>query len=277
MKMRMKSSFTYLFAISIMVLGISACTAYKKVPYLQVEENSTDKNGKFVVPTLHRESVVRFMVDDVLFITVNVTGEQSIAAEFNLPLQPMAGGNETYISTGLGRQSYMVDKEGRIDFPILGKIKVAGYTQSELEDELKNTLRSYLTEDPVVTVRLTSFRITVLGDVNRPGIYTVDKDHINIMEVMALAGDMSIYGKRDEVQIHRVLPDGNWQRVVLDISKADVISSPYFYLQQNDLVYVVPNRSRTTGADVSSGTGLWFSLASSLFGLANMIIYIANR
>jgi polysaccharide export outer membrane protein len=273
--MKLKPFFLYLFVTFTIVFCISSCTSYKKIPYLQTQE----KQAEVSVPSLFKESIVRFMPDDVIGITVNVLGEQTIAAEFNLPLQPVAGGdNDTYVNTGVGRQNYLVNKEGQIDFPVVGKIKVSGYTQFELENELKTILRKYLkNNEPIVTVRLLSFRITVLGEVAHPGPIFISRDRVNILEVLAMAGDMTVYGKRDDVQIQREMPDGSYHIETVDISKIDIVSSPYFYLQQNDLVYVVPNRTKARGSDIGSETGIWFSLASMLFSVVNMVIYVVNR
>jgi polysaccharide export outer membrane protein len=277
MKMRLKPFVAYLFVISFIVFGNSACTSYKKIPYLQTKE----KRAQVSVPALFKESVARFLPNDVLGITVNIIGEGSLAAEFNLPLQPVAAGdNDTYVNMGVGKQNYLIDKEGQIDFPMIGKMKVSGYTQAELENEIKIRLRKYLknpSDEPIVTVRLLSYRITVLGEVLHPGVISVSRDHINILEVLAQVGDMTVYAKRDDVQIHREMPDGTYHIETIDISNIDVVSSPYFYLQQNDMVYVVPNRTKARNSDIGGETSIWFSLASMIFGVVNMIVYIVNR
>jgi polysaccharide export outer membrane protein len=168
----------------------------------------------------------------------------------------------------------MIDKEGKINFPGLGSIRVSGYTQSELENELKVSLRKYLKSDPVVTVRLMNFRISVMGEVNRPGPIPAGRDHMNVLEALALAGDMSINGKRDDVQILREMPDGTIKRVRLDISKADVMMSPYFYLKQNDIIYVAPNSNRKYGA---TDAGIWLTALSTLMSISIFAIYLMDK
>lgn len=276
MKVRYERFLCYFLLVPIIVFSISSCSSYKKVPYLQAKDSKGEEVDFF---SLYKENIVRFQPDDVLNITVNVVGEQSVAADYNLPLQPAATSDNSsdYVSQGVGRQSYMITKDGYIDFPVLGLIKVTGYTQAELENYLKKSLLQYLKVDPVVTVRLANFRVTVVGEVRAPGQYTISRDHVNILEVLALAGDMTIYGKRDEVKLFREMPNGDVRMINLDLSKADLISSPYFYLQQNDLVYIVPNTAQARTSDISSSTNIVFSVVSTLISLTSLIILISNQ
>jgi polysaccharide export outer membrane protein len=232
------------------------------------------------ISSFYRENTIRFQPDDVLSISVNVVGEQSVAYDFNLPLQPSGttdNSSESYVNQGVGRQTFMINKEGEIDFPVLGLVTVSGYTQAELEQFLKNRLRSYLKVDPVVTVRLTNFRISVLGEVNRPGQISISKDHINILEVLSLAGDMTIYGKRDDVWLIREMPSGEVKILSLDITDAQIISSPHFYLRQNDMLYVVPNKMRAQTADVSPQMGPILSVASFLMSFVSFVLLLARK
>jgi polysaccharide export outer membrane protein len=265
------------FIVFLLLAGSVSCTSYKKVPYLQTRGNDE------VVTTvsLAKENTVRFQPDDVLAIVINVTGESSVASNYNLPMQPTAttysGDLGSEINSGVGRQTYLVNKAGRIDFPVLGSINVEGYTQAELEQYLKESLRRYLKADPIVTIRLMNFNISVLGEVNRPGTYSIGKDHINIMEALALAGDMSIYGKRDDVKLIRSLPNGETKIITLDISDARIISSPYYYLHQNDEIYVVPNKTKAKQAGVGAETNIYLSLGSILLSAATLVTTIVLR
>ncbi|MDR0681235.1 MAG: polysaccharide biosynthesis/export family protein [Dysgonamonadaceae bacterium] len=264
----------YLFCL--LLIGISSCTSYKKVPYLQTKE----KSKEIELSSFYRENTVRFQPDDVLSITINVVGEQSVAYDFNLPLQPSGttdNSSESFVDQGVGRQTYMVNKDGKIDFPVLGMVRVSGYTQAELEQFIKDSLRKYLKVDPVVTVRLMNFRISVLGEVNRPGQYSINKDHINILEVLSLAGDMTIYGKRDDVWLIREMPDGEVKMLSVDVSNMQVVSSPHFYLQQNDMLYVVPNRMRAQAADISPQLGTVISVASFLISVGSFVLLLIRK
>jgi polysaccharide export outer membrane protein len=216
----------------------------------------------------------------VLGITVNVVGDQAVATDYNLPFQPVAtteNSSESYINTGIGRQTFLVDKDGYIDYPVAGMLKVSGYTAQELEKYIKKFLsEQYLKTDPVVTVRLLNFRITVQGEVNRPGQISISKDHINLAEALALAGEMTIYGKRDEVLIIREMPDGKYKFLTVDISKDSIVSSPDFFLHQNDMVYVSPNRSRTGSADIGPQLGVIVSVSSFIMTLISFVIYLSR-
>ena len=260
-------NFQYLL-LGFSLAGLLSCSS-GKIQYLQ-----TQSNRKVVdLQTSTKSSVVRFKPDDVLSIAVYAKGKAAaLVADFNLSSQPVSINETGATVQSVNNQTYWVAKDGTIDFPVLGQVRVADYTQKELEMQFKDLLRSYLKEDPIVTVRLTNFRITVLGEVNRPGEIVIDRDHINILEALALAGDITAYGKRDEVKIIRIQPDGKTQIATIDVSRADVFSSPFFYLQQNDQIYVVPNNIKawTTGAGAT--TGIIFSSVSMLFSIISTII-----
>ena len=226
-------------------------------------------------------SVLRYQKDDVLGITVNASGESSVAvSDFNLPLQPIAtteNSTEFSVAQGLGRHTYLVNAQGDIDFPVLGAIKVEGLTQGELEFTLKQALKKYLKTDPIITVRLMNYRVSVLGEVARPGQYGVVKNHINIFEALALAGDMSIYGRRDNVRLMRTLPDGETQIIKLNLNNPELINSPYFYLQQDDMLYIEPNKVRAKSSDIGSQTSILLSIGSMLLTVVNLVVLIILR
>ncbi|GHT05736.1 polysaccharide export outer membrane protein [Bacteroidia bacterium] len=271
----MKLSPLSFFLCLLLLTGSISCTSYKKVPYLQ----TGGKGEEIRLLSLAKDNTVRFQPDDILSIVINVTGESSVASNYNLPLQPTATTHNDLgsdLNSGVGRQTYLVNKEGRIDFPNLGSIQVSGYTQGELEQYLKALLRRDLKADPIVTIRLMNFKISVLGEVNRPGSYPVSKDHINLMEALALAGDMTIYGKRDDVKLIRTLPNGETKIITLDISDAQIVSSPYFYLHQDDEIYVVPNKIKAKSSDIGSQTSILISLGSILLSATTTVISIIS-
>lgn len=260
--------FTVLF-----LLAASSCTSYKNVPYLQVDEIESH------FQTRNEDAVLRFKQEDILGITVNVSGESSVAADFNLPFHPLATGEnskESSVPQGYGRQTYQVNPSGEIDFPVLGVIRVEGLSMEELESYLKRELKRYLKTDPIINIRLLNFRISVLGEVSRPGEYSVSRNQATVLEALALAGDMSIYGRRDNVRLARKLPDGELKIVILDITDPQITQSPYFYLQQNDVLYVEPNKARARSADIGSQTSILISLASVLLTAVNLIVLIVK-
>jgi Periplasmic protein involved in polysaccharide export len=230
-------------------------------------------------PTDLSGSIVRYQVDDVLNITVNAVEEPVIAADFNLPLQPLANtenSGEDNVPQGMGRQSYRVNRQGEIDFPVLGLIKVEGLTEAELEALLKESLKRYLKAVPIISIRMQDFRISVLGEVGRPGQYNVTKNNINIFEALSLAGDMSIYGQRDKVKLMRVLPVGETHIIELDLTNPEIVSSPYFFLQQNDVLYVKPNKTRAKSSGIGQETNILISVGSILISVASLIVMIGK-
>jgi polysaccharide export outer membrane protein len=254
----------------LLLLLMTSC-ASKNFIYFQSKE---DRKGQiFDLPSYRNESTVRFQPDDVLGITVNVPGEQAVASDYNLPLVPAANSENSSadINLGIGRQTFLIDKDGTIDFPVLGTLKVAGYTQSELEKYLKERLSEKLVAQSVVTVRLLNFTIYFIGEVNSPGPMTVTRDNINLLQALSLARDLTPYGKRDDIRIFRQKPDGGYTEMSLDISKEDIISSPYYFLQQNDQIYVPPTRVKSQSADISPRYSFILGVASLAFSLYFLI------
>ena len=254
----------------VMLLGVVSCTSYKRVSYFQEKGNPRE----FETQSHAGKGVVLLQPDDVLAIMVNVISEQKIALDYNLPLQPITTNFEDdgeYVDMGVTRQTYLVSKNGEIDFPTLGRIKVAGYTQEKLQEYIKKLLNERMKVDPVVTVRLMNFRIMVTGEVNKPGQYTINKNRIDLFEALTLAGDLTIYGKRENVTVRRQLPDGTFKYVRLDLSKADVTTSPYFYLRQNDMVYVQPNKTKVLQSDIS----LWSTIMNMASFLMSIVTFLA--
>lgn len=253
----------------VLLLSVVSCTSYKQIPYFQEK----GKVAEFETQSHAGKSAVRFQPDDVLAITVNIVGEQKIALDYNLPIQPAATSfeGEESVDPGVGRQTYLVSADGEIDFPTLGRLKVAGYTQEELQKHIKELLQKRMKVDPVVTVRLMNFKVMVIGEVNKPGQYSIGKSRIDVFEVLALAGDLTINGKRENVLIRRQLPDGTFKYVRLDLSKAEVTTSPYFYLRQNDMIYVQPNKAKTLQSDIS----LWSTVMNITSFLMSVITFLA--
>jgi len=266
-----------IYSLFFLLIILASCVSSKKVPYFQTEE---DRVGKIIdLPSYRIESVVRFRPDDVLGITVNVPGEQTVSSDYNLPLVPVANtenSTEENVSSGYGRQAFLINKDGTIDFPVLGLIKVAGYTQGELEVYLKELLSAKLKVPSVVTVRMLNFKITITGEVSSPGVYSVDKDHVNLLEALALAGDMTIYGKRDDITLFRRKPNGDLTRISLDISKEEIISSPYFFLQQNDIIYVTPLKAKAQSADVSPMLNVVLGMTTFAMSLVTFVLMLAK-
>jgi len=260
-----------------LLLIMASCVSSKKVPYFQSEEN---RQGKEVdIPSYRLQSTVRFQPDDILSVTVNFPGLPEIASDYNLPLVPAANSENSMesVDQGVGRQTFLIKKDGTIDYPVIGTIKVAGYTQGELEEYLKKRIMEKTPgTPPLITVRMLNFKIYVTGEVNRPGPYTVDRDNINVLQALALAGDMTIYGQRDDIVLFRHLPDGKIKRISLDISKESALSDPYYYLQQNDEIYVKPVKAKSQTADISPMLSIGMAVVTFAIGIINFVLLVSK-
>ena len=255
-----------LFIIGLCALLLSGCSSYKKVPYLQDADvvNNMQKS-------LHMYDA-QIMPKDLLTITVNTTDPEA-AAPFNLTVQSSVNvARSTSLTQQPTLQQYLVSNEGTIDFPVLGRLQVSGLTKSEAENLIREKLGTYLKEEPIVTVRMSNYKISVLGEVARPGMFTINNEKVNIFEALALAGDLTIWGQRDDVKLIREDAAGQRQIINLNLNKADIVASPYYYLQQNDILYVTPNKTRAKNSDIGQSTSLWFSATSILVSIANIIV-----
>ena len=246
-------------------LLLAGCTSYRNVPYLQnpeVVNNLTDKLPLYDA---------KIMPKDLLTITVNTTDPQA-AAPFNLTTQTAASiaqSQNTYSQPAL--QQYLVNNEGLIDFPVIGHLKVGGLTKNEAEALIREQLKPYLKEVPIVTVRMSNYKISVLGEVSRPGTFTVSNEKVNILEALAMAGDMTVYGVRDSVKLIREDETGQREIICLNLTDAAVVTSPYYYMKQNDILYVTPNKAKAKNSDIGSSTNLWFSATSILVSLVSLL------
>lgn len=251
------------------LIVMASCTSYKKVPYLQ---NSAEIDTT-IVSKLYD---ARIQPKDMLTITVS-SEKPEAAIPFNLTVPTSMntgnGGNSNRsLSSQPMLQTYLVDNEGYIDFPVLGKLQVNGMTKTELEEHIKERIKSNFTTDPIVTVRMSNYKVTVLGEVSSPGVKTIANEKVNVLEAVAMAGDLTLFGKRDNVKLIRENTDGTKKIVSLDLNDANIIHSPYYYLQQNDILYVEPNKAKARGADVSNMTSMWFSATSLLMAVITFLL-----
>lgn len=166
-----------------------------------------------------------------------------------------------------------MNNQGEIVFPVLGTLKVGGMTTQETSELIVGKLERYLKERPIVTVRLVNYKISVIGEVSRPGVYTVNNEQVNVFEAVAMAGDLTIYGKRDNVRIIRTV-DGKQNLVTINLNDENIIYSPDFYLRQNDIVYVEPNKAKKQSANIGSSTNLLIAITSILISLAGLMVNI---
>ncbi len=263
--MTRKASFTLPFLIFAMALLLNGCGSTKKIVYLQGADTLNLENSQYLYDA-------RIMPKDLLTITVSATDPDAAK-----PFNPGKGGYQGSSGGSNNQLQYLVDNDGNINFPLVGTLHMAGLTKRESEQMIKEKITPYLskTENPVVTVEMSSYRVTVLGEVSRPGTIKVDQEKINILEAIAQAGDLTMYGKRDNVQLIRVDAKGKKEIHTLNLNKADIITSPYYYLQQNDIVYVEPNKTKIDSTAINS-VSIWFSVISFLTSMATLVVSIVK-
>lgn len=246
---------------------LTNCAGAKKVAYIQGA--GEDDMTEYMQATPLYDA--RIMPKDLLTITVSATDPEAVKP-FNLTVPSLTTGTSTYSQPSL--QAYLVDNNGQINFPVMGMITLSGLTKREAEMKITDLLGKYLKEPPVVTVNFVNYKISVLGEVARPNTFTIINEKVNIFEALAMAGDMTIYGKRDNVKIIREDENGNQNVIVLDLNDPSVIYSPYYFLQQNDVVYVEPNQTKAKSSEIGSATSLWISGTSILISLAGLLVNI---
>ena len=250
------------------VVLCTSCASSKKVVYLQD-----------VVPLKQQDIEQKYEVyvhnDDLLAIMVNSKNPE-LALPFNMPMVPYQLGSE---SGGQQRVlGYLVDTNGDIDFPILGKLHVAGLTRLQLTDMIKQRLIDEdLIKDPIVTVQFLNYKVSVMGEVNRPGSFNISGDRITLLEALSMAGDLTIYGRRDRVAVIRE-KDGKRTILMHDLRSSDIFNSPCYYLQQNDIVYVEPNKAKAGQSEINQNksVGVWLSAASILVSIASLIVTLTK-
>ena len=256
------------FVVFAVVAAFTGCGSTKNVAYFQNSANVDLTTSKMLYDA-------RIMPKDQLTITVSTTNDAA-AAPFNMtvPTPYSINSRSTYSQPML--QTYLVDNDGTIAFPIIGQITVGGLTKHEAEQMIRNKIIPYMSEaeNPIVTVKMTGYQISVLGEVARPGTFTVSREKITVLEALAQAGDLTIYGMRNNVQLIREDATGQKAIYFLNLNDANLINSPYYYMQQNDVLYVTPNKVKAQNSSVGSMTTLWFSATSILISLTSLLYNI---
>ena len=250
------------------VVLCTSCASSKKVVYLQD-----------VVPLKQQDIEQKYEVyihnDDLLAIMVNSKNPE-LALPFNMPMVSYQLGSQTAPQQRV--LGYLVDTNGDIDFPILGKLHVAGLTRLQLTDMIKQRLIDEdLIKDPIVTVQFLNYKVSVMGEVNRPGSFNISGDRITLLEALSMAGDLTIYGRRDRVAVIRE-KDGKRTILMHDLRSSDIFNSPCYYLQQNDIVYVEPNKAKAGQSEINQNksVGVWLSADSILVSIASLIVTLTK-
>ena len=250
---------------SFVAFFLISCATSKDILYFQ----DIDQVKK---QPIQAEYITRIAKDDLLNIVV--TGpDKTVVMPFNLTL------NENMMGGYTSAQSlfpYLVDSQGNIDFPVLGRIHVEGLTRIELTNYLTERLQEYI-KDPVVVISFINYKITVLGEVRSPGTYTMPSERTTILQALGMAGDLNIAAERDKVLLIREI-DGVQTHVKIDLKSAQIMNSPYFYLHQNDVLYVAPSASRIVqGTNTASIWSTSLSILVSAVSVVSVILTLTNN
>lgn len=254
------------------VLGILlvSCSAQKRVWYLQDAQPFTPEqiaeNGQIRIKPLDRLTIVVNSKDPELAVPFNS------ATSYN----SLTGANVSSAASSQALQMRTVDEEGMLDMPVIGKIECKGKTRSELAQEIADKIREggYIS-DPTVNIQFADMKISVIGEVARPGQYDITNDRISLLDALSLAGDLTIYGVRSDVKVIRE-ENGVRTTASLDLTSQDIYDSPYFYLQQNDVIYVKPNKYRAQAGEISQNRSFYISLISTAVSVATLIVTLTR-
>lgn len=264
MKKIIRLSYFCIFA----VLLFSSCVSTKNITYFQ--------NKDQIDATLSKQLYdAKIMPKDILQIQVfSMTPEAS--EPFNLLKSSMSSSSTTTSENSV--YNYLVSNDGTVVMPIIGTVKVGGLTKNEAEELIKGKIKPYLaeSENVVVHVRMMNYKYAILGGVRSPGLYTTQNEKVSILEAIAQAGDLTTFAYRDRIYLIRENSDGQKEYHQLNINDANIISSPYYYLQQNDVIYVESRKTEARNAFISSNTSVWFSLISSLMSITTFIIALSK-
>lgn len=250
-------------ALLCMVLGLVGCKAPEKVLYLQDLNQPLEQ-------VLTQTAGMKIQKDDLLQINI-LANNPEVAKPFNLMAQISEMGTG---SSNPEQTAYLVDASGCIDVPVLGRMTVEGLTTQEVKNAISKQLQEKnLIKDPVITVRILNFKVSVLGEVKNPGVVDVKGERITVLEALSKAGDLTIQGRRDHVAVIREV-DGKRSVNYLDLKSKDIFDSPYYYLKQNDVVYVEPNNARTVQYrnNQVNNVGTWLSVLSSMLSVITLIV-----
>lgn len=258
--MRLVSKYSLTFGLLLAVLVMfSSCGSRKNMVYLQPD--STQMN------TLYEQYVPKIQPSDILTVVVTAADPKA-TIPFN-PVSMMANGNLTQQTDLALRPTYTVDNSGDIILPMLGKVHVAGLTRVQAIDKIRKELGDYI-KDPGVNINFNNFRISVLGEVNRPGSFILPTERVTILEALGLAGDLTIRGVRENIMLVREV-DGQKTIHRIDLTQQNTLNSPYYYLVQNDVVYVEPNKAQINNSKLGANTNIIISIASLLITVISVL------
>lgn len=257
----------YKLCFFLCITFFTACSPARNLVYFSDLKDNTDQKTRI-------SNVVepKIQPNDLLSITVSTISPESNALFNNGPMQPVNTLGTSVSTTGNNnfREGYLVDNAGMINFPVIGQIKLGGLTKEEATKKIVNEVKRQVKGEPIVNLRFLNFKVTVLGEVTRPASITVPTEKINVLEALSMAGDMTQYGKRDNVLIIRE-KDGARSLSRINLNSKEALNSPYFYLQQNDIIYVEPDKIKA----LQTGKGNFYF--AKILAAASALVLLAYR
>ncbi len=267
----MNNKILFYLLMPIVAMLMWSCGSSKNVAYLQDESDGMFDEA-YAAQTVAMYDA-RIMPKDLLTITVTATEPEAVRP-FNLVMPSFSSSTSTTIAGQPQLLTYLVDNGGYVNFPVIGQIQLKGLTKNQAEDKIMGLLMDYIKEKPIVSVKFVNYKISVVGEVARPNTFTIVNEKVNIFEALAMAGDMTIWGRRDNVKIIRENAEGKKSIILMNLNDRNVIYGDNFYLQQNDVVYVEPNNVKAQNSSIGQATTLWLSGASILIGVAGLVVNI---
>lgn len=248
----------------LVLLIFASCASRKNIVYLQPSQLELER--------MHARYAPKIQQEDLLTITVSAADVKATIPFNQQNIYQATAGTATDMAF---KPTYLVDSHGEIDFPVLGKVKVGGLSRLEATDLLRSKLKQYI-NDPGVNLTFANFKITVLGEVNKPGTYTLPQERVTVLEALGLAGDMTIKGVRSNVLLIRE-KNGEKKMERLNLLSDSILNSPYYYLSQNDVIYVEPNGSQVRNSNLGQNTNVWISVSSIVISILTLVVTNSRR
>lgn len=243
----------------LIIILFSSCGSRKNMVYLQ--------NDSTQINTLYDQFVPKIQVNDILTIAVTAA-DPKVTVPFN-PASSMSNNNMTQSVDMALRPTYTVDSKGDILLPILGKVHVLGLTRLQAIEKIREQLSLYI-KDPGVNMNFNNFRVSVLGEVARPGSFIMPTERVTVLEALGMAGDLTIRGVRENVMVIREV-DGQKSMHRLDLTKQSTLNSPYYYLAQNDVIYIEPNKAQINNSKLGANTNIIISISSLVITVISIL------
>jgi polysaccharide export outer membrane protein len=246
--------------IIFLLLLLSSCASRKDIVYYNKTTTINDTLNKVT----NNNYEPKFKSDDLLTITVTAPDVEA-AVPFNLIAPTL-----NTLSAATERLTYLVDNKGYIEFPVIGHFKIEGYTREEIVKKLTDEIKKYI-NNPTVNIKILNFKICINGEVNRPGVYTIASERITLLDAISLGGDLTVYGRRDNILILREI-NGVKTMNRVDLTKTDFINSDFYYLSQNDQIYIEPNKTRINSSVVGPNVSIIISVATLMIAVVTLML-----